>query len=69
MSQCDHVLEDDLNQIYKMEGNRAKTLNYDIVGAYNSGVPQTYDDSIIDDELSNFLDTELCNGKRNKARK
>ena len=62
-NQCVHVLEDTLNELYKIKVNKAKVLNYDIVDADDCGLPQTAEDSIIDDELSKILDTELSDGK------
>ena len=54
MHQCAHVLEDTLNELYKLKENEAKALNCATCDADNCVLPQIADDSIIDDELSNF---------------
>ena len=56
VNECAHVLEDTLNKFYKIKGIKNKALNYAFVDADNSGVPQTTEDSIIEDELSIFRD-------------
>ena len=68
-NKCVHAIEDTLNELYKIKGNKSKLLNYIFVYTDNCGAPQTADISIIDDELSNSLDTELNNDKHNEVRK
>ena len=58
-----HVLQDTLEQTWKMKGSKSRSLNYVNKDADNCGVPSKSEGAKSDDDLCNFLDMELSNSK------
>ena len=52
-----------------MKGAKARSLSHSSVDVDECSVAQGYNDAIIDEELSKFLEIELSNAKCDKVRK
>ena len=66
--QCDHAIEDALEQMHKMKASKEKSLNHAITSADDFGVPPT-SEGVKLDNLRNSLGMELSNSKHEKLRK